>query len=70
MVLNGIFGENFILTHYALMATALLLARLIIFSLIKSRVLLVVKERREILTGWIPGSGVKKRGGRKKHISL
>jgi tellurite resistance protein TerC len=65
MILNGIFGEDFIPTHYALMATAILLTGSIIISLIKSRGLLVVKERREVLTGWVPGSGVKKRGGRK-----
>lgn len=66
MILNGIFGENFIPTHYALMATAILLTGSIIISLIKSRGLFAVKERREVLTGWVPGSGVKKRGRRKK----
>jgi len=65
MISNGIFGENFIPTHYALMATAILLAGSIIVSLIKSRGVLAVKERREVLTGWVPGSGVKRKNGRK-----
>ena len=65
MLLNGIFGEDFIPTHYALIATAVLLTGSIIASLIKSRRLVEVKERREVLTGWVPGSGFKKRGGRK-----
>lgn len=68
MILNGIFGEDFIPTHYALMVTAVLLIGSIIVSLIKSRRLLSVKERREVLTGWVPGSGVRKRGKRKREI--
>lgn len=65
MILNGIFGEDFIPTYYALMATAILLTGSIIVSLIKSREFAAIKERREVLTGWVPGSGVRKRSGRK-----
>lgn len=69
MVLNGIFGEDFIPTHYALMATAVLLIGSIIVSLIKSKGLIDVKKRRKVLTGWVPGSGLKKRNGRKNKFN-
>lgn len=60
MILNEIFGENFIPTHYALMATAILLAGSITASLIRFR-----KPPVKGLIGWVPGSEIRKQDNRK-----
>ncbi|HUX78182.1 MAG TPA: TerC/Alx family metal homeostasis membrane protein [Alphaproteobacteria bacterium] len=66
MILNGVFGEEFIPTHYALLATAILLAGSIILSLRKFGKLVEIKEMREVLTGWVPGSIIKKKSRKNK----
>lgn len=68
MILNGIFGEHTIPTHYALIITGLLLAGSIIISLIKSRTLPAAKERKAVITGWVPGGGVRKRRTRRAKV--
>lgn len=66
MILNGIFGEGFIPTRYALIATALLLAGSMILSWIKSRGMVGVEEKEAALTGWVPGSASKETKRKKK----
>lgn len=65
MILNGIFGQNFIPTHYALMATSLLFLGSIIISLIKSRKTLGIKEKEETLIGWGSWARIKQRNKEK-----
>lgn len=62
MILNGIYGDQFIPTHYALLATLLILIISVLWSLVKSK---GVKESKR-LTGWIPGS-VEKKDRKKIH---
>ncbi len=66
MILNDIFGEGFIPTHYALIATAFLLTGSMILSWIKSRGMVGVEEKEAALTGWVPGSTPKRIKRKKK----
>lgn len=54
MILNGIYGEKFIPTHYALLVTAIILTMSVLWSLLKSK---TIKEQKKHITGWVPGSG-------------
>ena len=59
MILNGIYGEKFVPTEYALLITATLIFGSMILSLIKTRGKLIPREEaaaRRLATGWVPGS--------------